>query len=135
MCIRDRVDTGNTGGQGFWKVQWRRPGETWFSVVRDVQTGPAEKAVALGAADTAHSLKLAYTLSAPLGKDETLQVVDLTAHRTAQGLRVQFWNLPEDANRSFRDGLAPVSYTHLDVYKRQAPWGRGLPISTCVSTT
>ena len=104
-----RVDTGNTGGQGFWTVQWRRPGETWFSVVRDVQTGPAEKAVALGATDTAHSLKLAYTLSAPLGKDETLQVVDLTAHRTAQGLRVQFWNLPEDANRSFQDGLALTS--------------------------
>ncbi|MFP9216839.1 hypothetical protein, partial [Enterococcus faecalis] len=65
--------------------------------------------VALGATDTAHSLKLAYTLSAPLGKDETLQVVDLTAHRTAQGLRVQFWNLPEDANRSFQDGLALTS--------------------------
>lgn len=104
-----RVDTGNTGGQGFWTMKWRRPGETWFSVVRDVQTGPAEKAVALGAADTAHSLKLAYALSAPLGKDETLQVVDLTAHRTAQGLRVQFWNLPEDANRSFQDALALTS--------------------------
>ncbi|WP_162876411.1 hypothetical protein [Achromobacter insuavis] len=104
-----RVDTGNTGGQGFWTMQWRRPGETGFSVVRDVQTGPAEKAVALGATDTAHSLKLAYALSAPLGKDETLQVVDLTAHRTAQGLRVQFWNLPEDANRSFQDALALTS--------------------------
>lgn len=104
-----RVDTGNTGGVGYWKVQWRRPGEIWFSVIKDAQTGPAEKAVALGATDKAHSLKLAYALSAPLGKDEALQVVDLTAHRTAQGLRVQFWNLPEDANRSFQDGLALTS--------------------------
>lgn len=114
-----RVDTGNTGGVGSWVMQWRRPGESEFSVIRDVQTGPTEQGVALGAKDTAHHVKLDYTLSAPLGKGETLQVVDLTAHRTAEGLRVQFWNLPQDANRSFPDALA-LTATVAPVVSRMA---------------
>ncbi|MFA1686344.1 hypothetical protein ACDY99_22905 [Achromobacter dolens] len=114
-----RVDTGNTGGVGSWVMQWRRPGESEFSVIRDVQTGPTEQGVALGAKDADHHVKLDYTLSAPLGKDETLQVVDLTAHRTAEGLRVQFWNLPQDANRSFPDALA-LTATVAPVVSRMA---------------
>lgn len=114
-----RIDTGNTGGAGSWVMQWRRPGESGFSVIRDVQAGPAEQGVAMGSKGASHNLKLAYSLSAPLGKDEVLQVVDLTAHRTAQGLRVQFWNLPEDNTRSLQDGLA-LTATLAPVVSRMA---------------
>lgn len=106
-----RVDAGNTGGPGSLTISWRRPGESAFSVIRGVQTGPDEKAAALGATDQQHAVTLNYSLSAPLAKDETLQVVDQTAHRVADGLRLQFWNLPADANRTFERALALTETT------------------------
>lgn len=104
-----RVDAGNTGGRGTLDLGWRAPNETTFHKVSGIQPGPAEQAVALGATDRPHALTLDYALSAPLGQGEALQVVDLTAHRTADGLRLQFWNLPSDPDRTLQDALALTS--------------------------
>ena len=106
-----RMEVGNTGGAGYWRLQWRRPGETDYAVARDVYTGPTEHALALGPTDKSHHVKLNFALSAPLGKDEQLQVIDLTAHRVGDGLRLQFWNLPADASRSFDAALALMAQT------------------------
>ena len=59
------------------------------------------------------------------------------AHRIVHTLTELLLNLPQLRSHAFADRLAPhrkpVSYTHLDVYKRQAPWGRmeiavGIPL-------
>lgn len=106
-----RMETGNTAGPGAWTLQWRRPGDTGYSVARDVRTSPNEQALALGAKDKAHHVNLTFSLSAPLGAGEHVQVTDLTAHRVGDGLRLQFWNLPADASRSFEDALALMAQT------------------------
>ncbi|CAB3638211.1 hypothetical protein LMG26696_01857 [Achromobacter pulmonis] len=129
-----RMEVGNTGASGYWRLQWRRPGETDYTVAREVYTGPTEHALALGPTDKSHHVKLNFALSAPLGKDEQLQVIDLTAHRVGDGLRLQFWNLPADANRSFDAALALMAQTPAAVsrmadsllYDRQHPFDTGV---------
>lgn len=106
-----RMEVGNAGGQAYWRLQWRRPGETDYAVARDVYTSPTEHSVALGATDKSHHVKLHFALSAPLVGDEQLQVIDLTAHRVGEGLRLQFWNLPADASRGFDAALALMAQT------------------------
>lgn len=106
-----RMETGNTGGVGYWKLERSRPGETGYAVMREVQTAPTEQAMALGATSKTHQVSLAFSLSAPLASGERLQVTDLTAHRLGDGLRLQFWNLPPDALRGFDDARALMSQT------------------------
>lgn len=106
-----RMEVGNTAGIGFWRLERSRPGETSYAVMRDVQTAPTEQALALGATSKTHQVNLAFSLSAPLAQGERLQVTDLTAHRLGDGLRLQFWNLPSDAQRSFDEARALASQT------------------------
>ncbi len=106
-----RMETGNTGGRGYWRLERSRPGETDYGVMREVQTAPTEQALALGATSKTHHVKLAFSLSAPLAANERLQVTDLTAHRLGDGLRLQFWNLPADAHRGFDDAQALMAQT------------------------
>ncbi|MGE8655860.1 MAG: hypothetical protein ACN6O8_03835 [Achromobacter sp.] len=129
-----RMEVGNTGGQAYWGLQWRRPGDTGYAVARDVYTSPTEHAVALGATDKPHHVKLNFALSAPLGQDEQLQVIDLTAHRVGDGLRLQFWNLPPDPSRGFDAALALMAQTPAAVSRMadRLVYGAGNPFDAGV---
>ena len=139
MCIRDRSNRASTGSSYFWNqylmLPPTQPANTWFSVtcngetwlmcyynVSQVRVGAAVRAKTLLQslyADTGLVQDSGFALAGLDGTIVYSSQPDLMACGTSlaghipASLIVESHTVPEVGT------LLPVSYTHLDVYKRQ----------------
>ena len=128
MCIRDRNDNGGALGADGKVVELKRAYIDWMVPQTDLKVRMGIQGIALPS----------FTTNASQIMDDDVAAISLNYQFNENVGLTAFWARPYNDNAGYYKnsdfGGTPVSYTHLDVYKRQVLSGYRACTSASVAT-